>query len=397
MIKDPLRGPSYSCLSRVLWLISQGIEPVYRTMFQTLLPEHLTRLSEDETDRRITDVRERVGSRLVVLGHHYQRDEVIKFADFRGDSFKLARWASEQKDAEYILFCGVHFMAESADVLSASYQKVILPDLNAGCSMADMAALDQVETCWDELSKLTLETIIPITYMNSTAEVKAFCGRHGGAVCTSSNAPAVMRWALERADRLLFLPDQHLGRNTGYHLGFRLEEMAVWDPYEELGGNTREALIESRIVLWKGHCSVHGRFLPEHVEKVRQRYPNIRVIAHPECRFEVVQASDAVGSTEHIINCVSQSPAGTEWAIGTEIHLVNRLRNENPERLIIPLDDCGCLCSTMFRIDPSHLLWSMESLLEDRVVNQITVADEVARWARVSLNRMLEITHSQVE
>ena len=265
----------------MLRLIRKDIEPVNRTMFQTLLPEHLTRLTEDETDRRISEVRERLGSRLVVLGHHYQRDEVIKFADVRGDSFKLAQWASQQKDAEYILFCGVHFMAESADVLSASYQKVILPDLGAGCSMADMAALDQVETCWDELSKLTSETIIPITYMNSAAGIKAFCGRYDGAVCTSSNAPAVMRWALERGDKILFLPDQHLGRNTGYQLGFRLEEMSVWDPYEELGGNTSEELIESRIVLWKGHCSVHGRFLPEHVERVRERYPDIRVIAHP--------------------------------------------------------------------------------------------------------------------
>ncbi len=362
-------------------------------MIQTLLPDHLAGLTEHETDRRIAEVRERLGSRLVVLGHHYQRDEVIKFADVRGDSFKLAQWAAQQKDAEFILFCGVHFMAESADILSGAHQKVILPDLNAGCSMADMAALDQVETCWEELGKLTSETIIPITYMNSAAGIKAFCGRHDGAVCTSSNAPAVMRWALDRADRILFLPDQHLGRNTGYQLGFRLEEMSVWDPYEELGGNTREELIESRIVLWKGHCSVHGRFLPEHVTRVRERHPDIRVIAHPECRFDVVQASDAVGSTEHIIQCVTQSPVGTQWAIGTEIHLVNRLRNEHPDRFIIPLDDCGCLCSTMFRIDPSHLLWSMESVLEDRMVNQISVPEEVARWARVSLNRMLEITH----
>lgn len=362
-------------------------------MFQTLLPDRLTQLSEDETDRRIGEVRERLGARLVVLGHHYQRDEVIKFADVRGDSFKLAQWASRQKDAEYIVFCGVHFMAESADILSAPYQKVTLPDLNAGCSMADMAALDQVETCWEELERITSEKITPITYMNSAAGIKAFCGRHDGAVCTSSNAPAVMRWALERADKILFLPDQHLGRNTGVQLGFRLEEMTLWDPYEELGGNSAEQLVESRIVLWQGHCSVHGRFLPEHVHRVRERHPGIRVISHPECRFEVVEASDAVGSTEHIIKCVTQSPAGTKWAIGTEIHLVNRLKNENPDRFIIPLDDCGCLCSTMFRIDPSHLLWSMENLLEERVVNQISVPEEVARWARVSLNRMLEITN----
>jgi quinolinate synthase len=350
-------------------------------------------MTEDETDRRIAAARKELGARLVVLGHHYQRDEVIKFADLRGDSFKLAEWASTQKDAEYILFCGVHFMAESADILSSPRQKVILPDLNAGCSMADMAALDQVETCWEELERVTSERIIPITYMNSAAGIKAFCGRHDGAVCTSSNAPAVMRWALERGDKILFLPDQHLGRNTGSQLGFRLEEMTVWDPYATLGGNTPECLQESRIVLWKGHCSVHGRFLPEHVARVRERHPDIRVIAHPECRYEVVQASDAVGSTEHIIQCVTQSPAGTEWAIGTEIHLVNRLKNENPDRFIIPLDDCGCLCSTMFRIDPSHLLWSMENLLEGTVVNQITVPDDVAEWARVSLNRMLEITN----
>ncbi len=366
-------------------------------MYQALLPERLIRLSEDETDYRITEIRERLGSRLVVLGHHYQRDEVIKYADLRGDSFKLAQWASEQaserKDAEYILFCGVHFMAESADILSAEYQKVILPDLNAGCSMADMAALDQVETCWQELEQVTSERIVPITYMNSTAGIKAFVGRYDGSVCTSSNAPAVMRWALERGDKVLFLPDQHLGRNTGYRLGFRLEEMTVWDPYLERGGNTPQQLIDSRIVLWKGHCSVHGRFLPEHVARVRRNYPGIRVISHPECRFEVVQESDSVGSTEHIIECVTQSPTGTKWAIGTEIHLVNRLRNENPDRFIIPLDDCGCLCSTMFRIDPSHLLWSMENLLEGEVVNRISVSDAVARWARVSLNRMLEITN----
>jgi len=362
-------------------------------MPQALLPEHLTRLSEDETDRRIAEIRERLGSRLVVLGHHYQRDEVIKFADVRGDSFKLAQWASEQKDAEYILLCGVHFMAESADILSAPYQKVLLPDLSAGCSMADMAALDQVETCWSELEQATSERIIPITYMNSAADIKAFVGEHDGAVCTSSNAPAVMRWALERGDKILFVPDQHLGRNTAYQLGFRLEEMTLWDPYQERGGNTAQQLIDSRIILWKGHCSVHGRYLPEHVTRVRERHPGIRVISHPECRFEVVQASDSVGSTEHIIKCVTQSPAGTKWAIGTEINLVNRLRNENPDRLIIPLDDCGCLCSTMFRIDPSHVLWSMENLLEGEVVNQITVSDEVSRLARVSLNRMLEITN----
>src|SRR5215510_12294144 len=265
-------------------------------MLQTILPDRFTRLTEDQTDSRIREVREKLGRRLVILGHHYQRDEVIKFADFRGDSFKLSEWAASRKDAEYIVFCGVHFMAESADILSASYQKVILPDMSAGCSMADMAAADQVETCWEDLARITREKVVPITYMNSTAAIKAFCGRNGGAVCTSSNAPAVMRWALERSERVLFLPDQHLGRNTGYALGLRLEEMPVWDPYDELGGNAAEVLNNSRVVLWKGHCSVHQRFLPMHVAQVRARYPGIRVIAHPECRFEVVQLADDAGS-----------------------------------------------------------------------------------------------------
>src|SRR6476660_1912447 len=361
-------------------------------MLQTILPERFARLDDTELDDRIREARQKLGRRLVVLGHHYQRDEVIRFADLRGDSFKLAQWASTQKDAEFIVFCGVHFMAESADILSSSYQKVVLPDMSAGCSMADMAAIDQVETCWSELARVAPGKIIPVTYMNSTAAIKAFCGRHDGAVCTSSNANAVMRWALERGDRILFLPDQHLGRNTGYRLGLRLEEMPVWDPYEELGGNPAQQLNNSRVVLWKGHCSVHQRFLPMHVAQVRQRHPGIRVIAHPECRFEVVQLADDSGSTEHIIKCLTQSPAGTKWAVGTEIHLVNRLMKENPDRFIIPLDDCGCLCSTMFRIDPQHLPWALENLVEGRVVNQIQADAAVAANARIALNRMLEIT-----
>jgi len=362
-------------------------------MLQTILPEHLTRLTDSETDTRIRELRERLGDRLVILGHHYQRDEVIKFADIRGDSFKLAQWAGRQKNAEYIVFCGVHFMAESADILSGEHQKVILPDLSAGCSMADMAELDQVETCWEDLTRVTGERIVPITYMNSTAAIKAFCGRNGGAVCTSSNAAAVMRWALERCDKILFLPDQHLGRNTAFSLGFRLDEMTVWDPFEVLGGNTEEALRASRFVLWKGHCSVHQRFLPQHVAQVRARYPGISVISHPECRFEVTQLSDDVGSTEHIIKRVTNAAPGSQWAIGTEIHLVNRLKNENPDRLVVPLDDCGCLCSTMFRIDAPHLLWVLENLAEGRVVNQIVVPAEVAQDARVALDRMLQITN----
>jgi quinolinate synthase len=362
-------------------------------MLQTILPEHLTRLSENETDKRIRELRDRLGERLVILGHHYQRDEVIKFADLRGDSFKLAEWAGNRKNAEYIVFCGVHFMAESADILSGEHQKVVLPDLSAGCSMADMAELDQVESCWEDLSRVTDERIVPITYMNSSAAIKAFCGRHGGAVCTSSNAAAVLRWALERSDKILFLPDQHLGRNSAYSLGFRLDEMIVWDPYEELGGHEPERLRDSRFVLWKGHCSVHQRFLPEHVVQVRSRYPGISVIAHPECRWEVTQLADDVGSTEHIIKRVTNSAPGSQWAVGTEIHLVNRLKNENPDRFVVPLDDCGCLCSTMFRIDAPHLLWALENLAEDRVVNQISVPRDVAADARVALQRMLAITN----
>ena len=362
-------------------------------MLQTILPDRFSYMSDADLDTRILDARHALGRRLVILGHHYQRDEVIKFADVRGDSFKLSQWAASRKDAEYIVFCGVHFMAESADVLSADYQKVVLPDMSAGCSMADMAGLDQVEACWEDLQRTISGTIVPVTYMNSAANIKAFCGRHGGGVCTSSNAPAVMRWALERGGRILFLPDQHLGRNTGYSLGLRLEEMPVWDPYAELGGNTAEVLNSSRVILWKGHCSVHQRFQPQHIAQVRSRYPGIRVISHPECRFEVTQLSDEVGSTEHIIKCIAQSPGGTKWAVGTEVHLVNRLKSENQDRLIIPLDDCGCLCSTMFRIDPQHLLWSLENLVEGRVCNQITVAPDVAANARLALNRMLEIAN----
>jgi quinolinate synthase len=361
-------------------------------MLQTVLPERISQLTESEIERRIREVRARLGNRLVILGHHYQRDEVIQFADLRGDSFKLAAWAGNQKNAEFIVFCGVHFMAESADILSSSDQQVILPDLSAGCSMADMADLDQVETCWEQMIRMTGERIVPITYMNSTAAIKAFCGRNGGAVCTSSNAAAVMRWALKRGDKILFLPDQHLGRNTAYNLGFRLDEMTVWDPYEELGGNSEQQLKDSRIVLWKGHCSVHQRFLPSHVAQVRARHPGISVLVHPECRWEVTQLADSVGSTEHIIERVSNSPAGSAWAIGTEIHLVNRIKKEYPERFIIPLDDCGCLCSTMFRIDAAHLLWVLENLEEGRVVNPIVVPSDIASDARIALQRMLEIT-----
>jgi quinolinate synthase len=341
-------------------------------------------------DERIAQAKRRLGERVVILGHHYQRDEVVKFADFRGDSLKLSQQAAAT-EADYIVFCGVHFMAESADVLRRSHQVVMLPDKNAGCSMADMAEIGQVETCWEELEAAGVGSIVPITYMNSSAAIKAFVGRHGGAVCTSSNAAKVMRWAFERGERVLFLPDEHLGRNTGWQLGIKLERMAVWDPREELGGNDERRLEAAQLILWKGHCSVHQRFSPEHVDRLRREHPGIRVIVHPECRLEVVQKADVVGSTEKIIQAVREAGPGTEWAIGTEIHLVNRLSHEFPEQRIVSLDPNVCVCTTMFRITPQHLAWTLENLVEERVVNQIRVDEQTRRWARVALERMLEL------
>ncbi len=348
-------------------------------------------LSPDESwDERIAAAKDRLGSRVVILGHHYQRDEVVKFADFRGDSLKLARQAAGT-EADYIVFCGVHFMAESADVLRQPHQTVVLPDLGAGCSMADMAEIGQVEACWEELRSagIDVDRIIPITYMNSTAAIKAFTGRHGGSVCTSSNAGKVMRWAFERGERVLFLPDEHLGRNTAWQLGVDLDRSVVWDPEQELGGNDGQALARARVILWKGYCSVHQRFLPEHVDAMRRQHPGIRVIVHPECRLDVVQKADVVGSTEKIIQAVEAAPAGTAWAIGTEIHLVNRLAHEFPKQMILSLDPHVCVCTTMFRISPEHLAWTLENLAEDRVVNPIRVDDETRRWARLALERML--------
>ncbi len=353
------------------------------------LPETYVELSEQELDERIARAKATLGPRLVILGHHYQRDEVVKFADYRGDSLRLSQQAAGRKEVEYIVFCGVHFMAESADILSGDHQIVILPDLNAGCSMADMADLDQVEVCWDEIASVTDAKVVPVTYINSTAAIKSFVGRKGGAVCTSSNARKVMEWALARGDKGLFLPDEHLGRNTGYRMGIPLEQMVVWNPREELGGLSEDEIRRAKIFLWKGHCSVHQRFLPEHVEKVRAKYPGIRVIAHPECRWEVCQLADEIGSTELIIKRVKESPAGTQWAVGTEIHLVNRLAHEHPDRRVVSLEDCGCLCSTMFRISPQHLCWTLESLVAGQVVNRVGVDPETRHWARVALDRML--------
>jgi quinolinate synthase len=348
-------------------------------------------------DARIAAAREKLGTDVVLLGHHYQRDEVIRFADFTGDSYKLSKIAAET-DAKYMVFCGVHFMAETADVLGRPWQQVILPDLNAGCSMADMAEIGQVEDCWDSLDRagLTVEGsggLIPLTYMNSAAAIKAFCGEQGGLVCTSSNARAAFEWAFARAGKILFLPDQHLGRNTAFAMGIPLSEMVVWDPYQINGGVTPDRLKTAKVILWKGHCSVHQRFLPEHVDRVRREEPGMQVIVHPECRWEVCQKADAVGSTERIIQVIEEAPEGASFAVGTEIHLVNRLAKRFAPlgKKVITLDDSGCLCTTMYRISPQHLAWALENLVEGRVVNRIKVDDDVKQWARVALDRMLEI------
>ncbi len=355
--------------------------------------ENYLALPDHSMDARIATARSRLGSTAIVLGHHYQRDEVIRFADFTGDSYKLSKAAAET-GAKYIVFCGVHFMAESADVLGSDGQQVILPDLNAGCSMADMAEISQVEACWEVLTSLHLaDDTIPLTYMNSAAAIKAFCGERGGLVCTSSNARAAFEWAFARGKRILFLPDQHLGRNTGFAMGIPLNQMVVWDPWAIQGGQAADHLAASRVLLWKGHCSVHQRFLPSHVDQVRAKYPGIQVIVHPECRWEVCQKADALGSTEGIIAAVERAPEGTMFAIGTEIHLVNRMaRRFAPEgKRVITLDDTGCLCTTMYRISPHHLAWALENLVEGRVVNRIQVRPGVKYWARVALDRMLEL------
>ena len=374
--------------------------------------ENYLALPDHSMDGRIREARVKLGATTILLGHHYQRDEVIRFADFTGDSYKLSKIASET-DAKYIVFCGVHFMAESADVLAREGQQVILPDLNAGCSMADMAEISQVEASWEAIERLGLAAdTIPLTYMNSTAAIKAFCGERGGLVCTSSNARAAFEWAYARGKpgspttgprrwggkRILFLPDQHLGRNTGYAMGIPTEEMVVWDPWalqigQSQGGQTKEKLTASRVLLWKGHCAVHQRFLPGHVDHVRAKYPGIQVIVHPECRWEVCQKADALGSTERLIKIVEEAPAGAMFAVGTEIHLVNRMASLFAEqgKRVITLDDTGCLCTTMYRISPHHLAWALENLVQGRVVNRIQVRKSVKHWAKVALDRMLEV------
>jgi quinolinate synthase len=364
------------------------------------LPEKYLGLSDADMDTRITAARAKLGKKVVILGHHYQRDEVIKFADYTGDSFKLARQIANRPETDFIVFCGVHFMAESADVLGKPHQKVILPDLAAGCSMADMAEPDQLETCWHELTQMGVKGVIPVTYINSAASIKAFVGERGGTVCTSSNAAATLKWAFERPStalgaggrKVLFLPDQHLGRNTAYKMGIPLDEMVVWDPNEIYGGLDPDAVTRAKMILWKGHCSVHTRFTVPQIDAIRKKHPGVRVIVHPEVPWEVVQAADDSGSTEHIIKTIANSPAGSIWAVGTEVHLVNRLSKElAPDRTVLSLDTFGCLCSTMFRVSPNHLLWILEELVEGRVHNQIVVPDDQKHWTKVALDRMLSI------
>jgi quinolinate synthase len=369
---------------------------------QIPLAERYTASSPDDLATRIRTAKETLGDRLFVLGHHYQRDEIIRWADARGDSYRLSVLAQERPEAEYIVFCGVHFMAESADILTGDHQTVILPDLNAGCSMADMADIDEVEEAWDALSGIVdVDRVVPITYMNSSAAIKAFVGRHGGAVCTSTNARAVLEWALGpgpsgpgagRGDQVLFFPDQHLGRNTGVAMGHGLDDMRVWDPRRELGGLTERECKESTFLLWRGHCSIHQRFRPEHIEAFRVEHPDGIVVVHPECPHETVRLADQVGSTDYIIRALADAPAGSTIAVGTEVHLTNRLAQEHPDKTVVSLDPIVCPCSTMNRIDEPHLAWVLDELVGGRVVNPIRVDADTAEWARVALQRMLDIT-----
>jgi len=360
-------------------------------------------LANEELAARVDAVRKQLGSRLLILGHHYQQDVVIAHSDLRGDSYQLSQNAAANDECRWIVFCGVHFMAETADILANGPDQlaarngqrvdVILPDMAAGCSMADMAAIDQVESAWEDLAEvIDVEEVTPVTYVNSAASLKAFCGRNGGLVCTSSNARSALQWAFERKPRVLFFPDQHLGRNTSLTMGITNDEMPVWNPHdEELGGNTAESIQQSRVILWEGHCSVHQMFRAEHVHQFREQHPGIQILVHPECMQEVNDLADISGSTGKIIETVRAAPAGTRWAIGTELHLVNRLKSEHPDQEIHFLSPIVCMCATMHRIDLAHLCWSLENLLAGHPVNQILVDDETARWARVSLERMLQV------
>jgi quinolinate synthase len=355
--------------------------------------DYLT-MPDEEIHERIESAREELGSRVVILGHHYQRDDVIEHADLTGDSYQLSVMASQRKEAEFIVFCGVHFMAESADILGQPHQKVILPDLGAGCSMADMATVEQVEDAWEQLKEIGVlkQKVAPITYMNSSAAIKAFCGRNGGVVCTSSNAVPLFDIYLKEYDKMMFFPDQHLGRNTGAKFGIAPEHMVLWNPFEELGGNTEEELHNAKLILWRGHCSVHGRFKPWHVEQIRKQIPDVKVLVHPECMREVVDISDLNGSTSFIINTVANAPSGSKWAIGTELNLVLRLQKQFPDKEIHLLAPDLCMCATMYRIAPQNLAWAMENLVAGNVVNQIKVDNETKHYALVALERMINLT-----
>jgi quinolinate synthase len=358
------------------------------------IPTFYAEMVGEELDRRIAAARETLGERLVILGHHYQRDEIIRYADYRGDSFKLAQLAAARPQADYIIFCGVHFMAESADILSGPQQRVILPNPAAGCSMADMANIAEVEECWEMLTNVLGDDagIIPVTYMNSAANLKAFCGRNGGIVCTSSNAPAVMHWAFQQGKRVLFFPDEHLGRNTALKYGIPEQQMTIWNPKDPMASDDAEEEIErAKVILWKGYCTTHMRFNVQQIAQARAEYPGIKILVHPECRREVVEAADLYGSTEYIIQQIERAPAGTRWGVATEINLVHRLAKEHPEQFIFCLDPIVCPCSTMYRIHPAYLAWVLEALLQDEVINQVSVDDETARWARVALERMLAL------
>ncbi|HEY5845803.1 MAG TPA: quinolinate synthase NadA [Microlunatus sp.] len=374
-----------------LFVLGQQSDPLSERGVEC--PGELPAASDPALVERARRAKAALGDRLFVLGHHYQRDEVIQFADVTGDSFKLAREAAARPEAEYIVFCGVHFMAESADILTADSQQVILPDLAAGCSMADMARLAQVEDAWDVLADAGVADVtVPVTYMNSSADIKAFCGKHGGVVCTSSNAKTVLEWSFERGEKVLFFPDQHLGRNTAVlQMGISLDDCVVYDPRQPDGGLTSDQLRAAKMILWRGHCSVHGRFTPEAVDDVRRRVPGVQVLVHPECVHEVVLKADLIGSTEFIIQQVEQAPAGTKWAIGTELNLVKRLASAHPEQEITFLEEHVCYCATMNRIDLPHLVWALENLAAGHVVNQIVVDPETAGYARDALQRMLDL------
>jgi quinolinate synthase len=367
-------------------------EQAFVSWQQDIDPRYL-KMPPEELDRRITAARAKLGKRLVILGHHYQRDEVIKYADFTGDSFKLAQHAAAQREAEFVLFCGVHFMAESADILTPPDVAVILPNMAAGCSMADMADPDDVFAAWDEITEALGDatTVIPITYMNSAASLKAFVGEHGGLVCTSSNARKTFEWAFERGQKILFFPDQHLGRNTGWDMGIPLEEMVLWNWNRPNGGVSPEALRKAKVILWQGHCSTHQRFSTAQIERARAEHPGVQVIVHPECRWDVVQAADHNGSTEKILKTIREAPAGTTWGVGTEINMVNRLATEQQDKHVFCLDPVVCPCSTMYRIHPAYLAWVLEHLVDGRVVNQVKVDDVTREWSLVALERMLAI------